>query len=125
MDKGRAQFEHIKNMINNHQKIFFHDVDHGKVFVFADASDYGIGGYICQRDNLGREYPVGYLSEVLDSTQRRWTTIEKECYDIVRTFEKFEYVLRDIPFVLMTDHENLTYLNVPKSSKVLHWKLAI
>ena len=25
----------------------------------------------------------------------------------------------------MTDHENLTYLNVPKSSKVLHWKLAI
>jgi hypothetical protein len=45
--KSLAQFENIKNMINNHQKIFFHDVDHGKVFVFADASDYGIGGYIC------------------------------------------------------------------------------
>ena len=61
----------------------------------------------------------------MDSTQRRWTTIEKECYAIVRTFEKFEYLLRDIPFVLMTDHENLTYLNVPKSYKVLHWKLSI
>ena len=68
---------------------------------------------------------MGYLSEVLDTTQRRWTTIEKECYAIVRTFEKFEYLLRDIPFILMTDHENLIYLNVPRSSKVLHWKLAI
>ena len=25
----------------------------------------------------------------------------------------------------MTDHENLAYLNMPKSSKVPHWKLAI
>ena len=122
-DEGLAQFALIKQMINDHQKIFFHDIEHGTVF--ADALDYGIGGYICQRDTQGREYPIGFLSEVLDSTQRRWTTIEKECYAIVRTFEKFVYLLRDIPFVLMTDHENLTYLNVPKSSKVLHWKLAI
>ena len=61
----------------------------------------------------------------MDTTQRGWSTYEKECYAIVRTFEKFEYLLRDIPFILMTDHKNLTYLNVPKSSKVLHWKLAI
>jgi hypothetical protein len=124
-EEGRAQFALIKDMINNHQKIFFHDVEHGQVFVFTDASDYGIGGYVCQRDSMGREYPVGYLSEVLNTTQRGWSTYEKECYAIVRTFEKFEYLLRDIPFLLMTDHKNLTYLNVPKSTKVLHWKLAI
>ncbi len=45
-NEGRARFALIKDMINNHQKIFFHDVEHGKVFVFADASDYGIGGYL-------------------------------------------------------------------------------
>ena len=112
-DEGLKQFDKIKQLINEHQKIFFYDESHGNVFVFADASDYGIGGYICQQ-NVGREYPVGYLSEVLDTTQRKWTTIEKECYAIVRTFEKFEYLLRDIPFILMTDHENLTYLNVPR-----------
>ena len=61
----------------------------------------------------------------MGTTQRRWTTYEKECYAIVHTFEKFEYLLRDIPFVLMTDHKILTFLNVPKSTKVPHWKLAI
>ena len=54
-EEGLAQFALIKDMINNHQKIFFHDVEHGQVFVFTDASDYGIGGYVCQQDNMGRK----------------------------------------------------------------------
>lgn len=122
---GLEQFEKIKKMINDHQKIFFYSREHGEVYLFTDASDYGIGAYLCQRDKDGREYPVGYLSEALNQAERRWTTIEKECYAIVRSFEKFEYLLRDVSFVLFTDHANLTYLNVPRSSKVLRWKLSI
>jgi hypothetical protein len=38
---------------------------------------------------------------------------------------KFEYLIRDVPFELFTDHENLVYLNTPPSNKVLRWKLAI
>jgi len=125
-DDGISQFEKIKDMINNHQKIFFYQEVHGDVFLFTDASDYGIGAYLCQYDReTNREYPVGYLSEALSSTKRRWTTIEKECYAIVKAFEKFEHLLRDVQFVLFTDHANLTYLNVPRSSKVLRWKLSI
>ncbi len=41
------------------------------------------------------------------------------------TLQKYEYLLRDIPFELYTDNENLVYLNIPPSNKVLRWKLAI
>ena len=37
-----------------------------------------------------------------------------------------EPILRDIhPFSIKTDHAKLLYLNVPPSSKVLRWKIAI
>ena len=57
--------------------------------------------------------------------ERRWTAIEKECYDLHMTLKKFEYLLRDVPFTLYTDHANLVYLNVPPSNKVLRWKMAM
>ena len=41
------------------------------------------------------------------------------------TCKKYEYLIRDLPFDLYTDHENLVYLNTPPSNKVLRWKLAI
>jgi hypothetical protein len=41
------------------------------------------------------------------------------------TLKKYEYLLRDVPFKIKTDHANLLYLNVPPSSKVLRWKIAI
>jgi len=41
------------------------------------------------------------------------------------TLRKFKYLIRDVPFELYTDHENLVYLNTPPLNKVLRWKLAI
>jgi hypothetical protein len=114
-EEAKEQFENIKLAINNHQKIFFYDNNHGTVYVITDASDYGIGAYVLQKDvESGREYPIGYMSEVLSKIERRWTTIEKECYAIVRAFEKIEYLLRDVQFILLTDHKNLVYMNEPR-----------
>ena len=110
-------------MVNTLPKLYFlNNTD--PVTVYTDASDYGIGAYVCQNVN-NEERPVAFMSKALSSTERNWTTIEKECYAIYMTFRKFEYLLRDIKFTLKTDHANLLYLNVPPSSKVLRWKLAI
>jgi len=116
------------------QKLYFYSKDHGEVQVYTDASDYGIGAYICQtiqgegvdgKPGEIREYAIGYMSKSLSATEQRWSTIEKECYAILMTFKKFNYILRDIKFHLFTDHRNLLYLNIPKSSKVWRWKLAM
>jgi len=65
------------------------------------------------------------MSKTLNRQQRKWTTTERECYAIYMALRKFEYLIRDVPFELFTDHENLVYLNTPPSNKVLRWKLAI
>jgi len=65
------------------------------------------------------------MSKTLTHDQWKWTTTERECYAIYMTLQKYEYRLRDIPFELYTDHDNLVYLNNPPSNKVLRWKLAI
>jgi hypothetical protein len=83
-----------------------------------------IGGYVRQVVN-GVERPIGFMSRTLVNAERRWTAIEKECYALHMTLKKFEYLLRDVPFTLYTDHANLVYLNVPPSNKVLRWKMAM
>jgi hypothetical protein len=43
----------------------------------------------------------------------------------VYSFKKFEYLVRDIHFTLLTDHKNLIYIDSETSHKVKRWKLAI
>ena len=67
----------------------------------------------------GKERAVGFMSKTLTKGQRKWSTTERECYAIFMTFQKYKYLLRDIPFELYTDHENLIYIDTPPSNKVL------
>jgi len=123
-------FEELKTAVHGCQKLYFIDPQHGQIHVMTDASDYGIGAYVCQRVQLNddpkpTEYPIFFISKTLDSVQRRWATVEKECYAIWYTLKKLDYILRDVTFVLHTDHRNLTYLSSNGSPKVIRWKLDI
>jgi hypothetical protein len=125
-EEATTAFEQIKREIEKNQMLFFPQ-EQGTIHVYTDASDYGIGGYVTQRiPHAGdTEYVIGYMSKALSETERRWNTIEKECYAILRTFQKFEYLLRDTQFHLYTDHRNLLFLKTPPSPKVLRWKMSI
>ena len=101
-DERTLQFERIKNVVNELQPLYFLR-EGGQVKVYTDASDYAIGGYVCQVID-GKEYPIGFMSKTLNRQQRRWTTTERECYAIYMTCKKYEYLIRDLPFDLYTDH---------------------
>jgi hypothetical protein len=77
-------------------------------------------------DKRSIEYPIAFMSKTLTESQiKNWTTTEKEAYAIVVAFEKFEYLLRDVRFLLRTDHRNLTFLDDSYKGRVIRWKLAI
>ena len=94
------------------------------VFVASDASDYGIGA-ICYQMNADKLYPIAFMSKILTAAECKWSTTEKECFAIVYALRKFEYVIRDYKFTLLTDHLNLIYIDNETSQKVKRWKLTI
>jgi hypothetical protein len=126
-DDAQTAFEEIKRVCTNLPKLFFSD-PLAPVVVYTDASDHGFGSYTVQLKDDGngniREEPVAFLSGTFNKQQMNWPTIEKECFAIIHTLKKLDYLLRDRHFVLKTDHRNLLYLNNSNlSAKVLRWKL--
>ena len=94
--------------------------------VFTDASDRAIGGILTQE--YGDVYkPVYYLSHQLSSTQQKWSTIEKECYAILFSIEKFRPFLEGSHFKVFTDHHPLKYINSAenKNAKLQRWATKI
>jgi hypothetical protein len=65
------------------------------VFLHTDASDYGCGAYLFQKDSDGKEYPIQFLSKSFSPVQKRWSTIEQEAYAIFYSLNEFEHLLRD------------------------------
>jgi hypothetical protein len=122
-DESTKAFLDVKDSIRRCPKLFFMD-DNAPVYLHTDASDYGISGYLFQIID-GKEIPIAFMSKTLSAEELRWSVIEKECYAIVVSFRKFEYLIRDKHFVLRTDHKNLTYVNDPPSPKVRRWKITL
>jgi hypothetical protein len=53
----------------------------GELYLYTDASDYGIGGYLYQIVDA-KERPA-FISKSLTSTQLKWAIIQKEAYAIL------------------------------------------
>jgi hypothetical protein len=53
------------------------------------------------------------------------STIEKEAYAIFYTITKRDFLLRDVRFVVETDHKNLTFLKTAQSAKARRWQLTL
>ena len=114
-------FHQLREAVGSCPRLFFYD-NRMPVYVHTDACNGGIGGYLFQLGEDGTEYPIGFLSKALHGAELKWSTFEQECYAIHQTIKKFSYLLRDVKFIIKTDHRNLLYLNNEASPKVLRWK---
>jgi transposase InsO family protein len=120
-------YNNLKKSIENCPKLYFLEdkTRSTEIFVETDASDYGIGAYLYQQ-RIGEtvQRPVAFISKALSTTERRWSTIEKEQYAIYYALRQWEYLLKGIPFTIRTDHKNLEGRNM-NTPKVVRWKLAL
>ena len=129
-EEDKKAFHELQKAIGNAQKLHFIDEKNGEIFLRTDASDYGIGAALFQvkigdkskgEDDV--EIPIAFIRKALVNEQLNWSVPEKEGYAIFYSFCKLEHLLRDVHFILQTDHKNLTYINYGNSARVLPWKL--
>ena len=128
-DECIRAFEDIRQAIDECPMLWFLD-DFSPIYLQTDASDYGIGAYLYQvitlEDGTTMEHPVGFLSKSIASSHQSWDTPMKEGFAIFYALKKWEYLLRDRQFTVMTDHENLTRLRADHDTNkmVKRWFMA-
>ena len=78
--------------------------------VSADASSYGLGAVLLQKQSAGDIRPVAYISRSMSPTEQRDAQIEKEALALTWACERFADYLIGISFHIQTDHKPLVPL---------------
>lgn len=81
------------------------------VLLQTDASDFGLGAVLSQKDVEGLDRPVAYYSKKLNRAERNYSTTERECLAVVKGIEHFYVYLAGVPFTVVTDQASLQHLH--------------
>ena len=122
-DAAETAYRNLKMKVI--QKPILRLPDQSKPYVLrTDASDIGLGAVLMQETD-GKLFPVSFASKKLNTTQQKYSAIEKECLALVWAVKKYQPYLYGTRFVLQTDHEPLTYLNQARyiNNRVMRWAM--
>jgi hypothetical protein len=103
-------FENIKRLVQTRQICKPIDIDDPTpVYVVADASNEGIGGYYGQGEDYKRMQPAGFHSRSYRPAERNYATHDKEMLAIIDCLKKWEPQLTGRQFETLTDHAPLVH----------------
>ena len=109
---GTAQqqaFDKIKAELSSSPVLALYNPNY-ETRVSSDASSYGLGAVIRQKQLSGDWRPVAYQSRAMTPTEQRYSQIEKEALGIAWACERFSHYLLGLTFSIETDHKPLVPL---------------
>ena len=120
-----AAFETLKDKLCSDPVLRLPDLS--RPFVLrTDASDVGLGSVLLQEFDDGL-FPIAYAGRKLNSAERNYAIVERECLAVVWSVLKFSKYLAARHFVLQVDNRPLSFLNTAKlnNARVMRWALAL
>lgn len=108
-DKQKEAFNELKKSLISAPILALYDPNK-ETKINADASSYGIGGVVLQKQENDEWKPVSYISRALTDTESRYSQIEKECLAFTWACERSSDYIIGKPFVGETDHKPLVPL---------------
>lgn len=108
-DAQRQAFEKVKQMLVASPVLALFDPNL-ETILSADASSYGLGAVLLQKQVAGQLLPVAYISRSMTPTERRYAQIEKEALAFTWACERLSDYLVGLQFHIQTDHKPLVPL---------------
>nr|XP_022904561.1 uncharacterized protein K02A2.6-like [Onthophagus taurus] len=125
----KKAFNKLKELLTK-EPVLAHYDENKPLVVTADASPYGVGCVLSQRDNGGEETVVAYHSHTLTTTERNFAQIDREA--LALAVKKFHDYCYGRTFELRTDHKPLLGIlgkNKPTpeilSPRMLRWTIIL
>ena len=122
----QSAFEELKRLLTLAPVLSYPDFQ--KPFVLeTDASGYGLGAVLAQRQEDGVIRPIAYASRSLQAHERNYGITELEGLGVVWAVKHFRPYLYGHSCDVFTDHQALkSLLNTPQpSGKLARWGMAI
>ena len=111
-------FQAVKKALSSSPVLAIYKPD-SETAISADASSFGIGGVLSQKQPNSLWKPISFASRALTTTEQRYAQIEKEALAVTWSCERFSDYLLGKTFHINTDHKPLVPLLSTKSLEEL------
>ena len=102
-------FDELKTELSSNRILALYNPER-ETIVSADASSFGLGAVIMQKQSSGGIRPVAYASRSMTNTECRYAQIEKEALAITWALERWSDLVVGMKFTVETDHKPLVLL---------------
>ena len=125
--EAEAAFSKLKDQFIS-SPIIIHPDRSRQFIVEVDASDTGVGAILSQRSPKDNKlHPCAFFSHKLDPPERNYDVGNRELLAVVKALEEWRHWLEgaEHPFIVWTDHKNLSYIRTAKrlNSRQARWAL--
>lgn len=107
-DSLREAFRNTKELLASATLLSYINSDY-ELSITVDASDIAIGGVLQQRSLDDINEPVAFYSRKLTSTEKRYSTYDRELLAMYEGVKHFRHFVEGREFIIYTDHKPLTY----------------